>query len=46
MADWSLSSDPHQTKIALAFGKSERLHSANWAMDWLKVYSKNQDMYS
>ena len=40
MADWSPSSDPHQDSNpdCLGFGKSERLfHSANWAMDWLKI---------
>ena len=48
MADWSTSSDPHQDSNpdSLGFGKSERLfHSANWAMDSLKVCWKTQDMY-
>ena len=44
MADWLPSSDPHQDLNQDC--KSERLfHSANWAMDWLKIYSKTQDMY-
>ena len=48
MADWSPSSDPGPYQLedsnqdCLGFGKSERVsHSANWAMDWLKVLSKN-----
>ena len=48
MADWSPSSDPHQDSnpVCLGFGKSEMLfHSANWAMDSLKICWKIQDMY-
>ena len=40
MGDWSSSSDPHQdsNQGSLCPGKSERLfHSANCAMDWLKI---------
>ena len=48
MADWSPSSDPHQDSNpdSLGFGKSDGLfHSANWAMNSLKVCLKTQDMY-
>ena len=49
MADWSLSSDLYKdsNQDCLCFGKSERplFHSANWAMGWMKIYSKIQDMY-
>ena len=41
MADWSKSSDPYLdlNQDCFDFGKSERLfHSANWAMDGLKIY--------
>ena len=48
MTDWPHSSNPSQdsNQGSLCFGKSERLfHSAKRAMDWLKFYSKIQDMY-
>ena len=49
MADyspWSTNPSQNSNQERLGFGKSVRLfHSANWAMDWLKIYSKTQDMY-
>ena len=49
IADWSPSSDPYLdlNQDSVCLGKSERLfNSANWAMVWLKIYLKIQDIQS